>query len=141
MARTFTRAVLVLLSLTLVTSCGRAVTVTPPQSTPDPACTALFETLPDELGGDRRLTISPATDRTAAWGAPPVVWRCGVEEPAGLREGAQLVEVNGADWLPEELSDGVRFTSAGPQPRIEVTVPSEYPSPAAFLGAFRVSEQ
>ena len=128
------------IGLVAVSGCGRAVTVAPPDPSFSNACAPYFEALPDELGGERRLTINPETGQTAAWGVPPVVWRCGAATPPGLTRDAQLVEVNGAQWFPEELSDGARFTSVGAQPAIEVTVPAQYPSPVAFLGAFQTPD-
>jgi len=133
-------AVGVAVGLVAISGCGRAVTVTPPEPAFASACTPYFAALPDELGGERRLTIDPETGQTAAWGAPPVIWRCGVASPVNLADDSQLVEVAGSQWFPEELSDGARFTSVGSEPAIEVTVPSEYPTPVAFLGAFRTPD-
>jgi hypothetical protein len=126
--------------LIILVGCGREVTVAPPDPTSAIGCAVLFESLPSELGEERRLTVTPETEQTAAWGAPPLIWRCGVAAPTAFGTGSQLVEVNGTDWFPEELSDGVRFTSVEAQPNIEITVPSVYPAPASVLGAFKVAQ-
>lgn len=114
--------------------CGRTVTVQPPA---DPGtaqeCQALQDDLPDTFAGERRLSVSPASTQTAAWGSPAIVWRCGVGVPAAYGAEAQLIEVNGTTWLPQELESGVRFTTIGKTPGIELTVPSIYPSPAGLL--------
>ena len=43
--------------------------------------------------------------------------------------------VNGIDWLPEQLSNGYRFTTSGRAYYIEVTVPSDYAPEAGVLTA------
>ena len=39
-------------------------------------------------------------------------------------------------WIPEELSDGTRFTSFGTEPAIEVLVPDAYAPEGLLLPAF-----
>ena len=113
--------------------CGRTVTVQPPDdSTVADRCQVLKEDLPDTFAGERRLSVSPDSVQTAAWGSPAIVWRCGVG-PTTVDPNSQLVEVNGTTWQPEELESGVRFTTLGKTPAIELTVPSIYPSPAGLL--------
>jgi len=68
-------------------------------------------------GGDASSAL------TAAWGATPVVLRCGVGRPGALTATSQLTTVDGVDWLPERLQHGVRFTAIGRVAYVEVTVP------------------
>lgn len=113
--------------------CGRTVTVQPPGDIASAErCQALKEDLPDTFAGERRLSVNPDSAQTAAWGSPAIVWRCGVVTDAA-DPNSQLIEVNGTTWQPEELESGVRFTTVGQAPRIELTVPSIYPSPAGLL--------
>ncbi|MGL5931266.1 MAG: hypothetical protein ACRCY8_20230, partial [Dermatophilaceae bacterium] len=45
-------------------------------------------------------------------------------------------EVDGVGWIPEELSDGIRFTSFGTDPAIEVLVPDSYAPEPLLLPVF-----
>jgi hypothetical protein len=119
----------------LVASCGRAVLVNPAQVSPETAaaCGRIADTLPAELAGATRLETHPDPGTTAAWGAPAIVWRCGVDLPPGYDKTSQLVAVNGRDWFAEELTAGTRFTAVGRDPVVEVTVPADYGSAAGVL--------
>ena len=115
--------------LILSGGCGTgAVDVAPPS--PDgsatTACTALAESLPDAVRDGERRQTSPTSELTAAWGDPAVVLRCGVSSPAAYEPTAELVEVNGVEWFPEELERGYRFTTFGRSAFVEVTVPDDY---------------
>ncbi len=68
--------------------------------------------------------MTPASVRTAAWGSPAVVLRCGVWEPAGLGDTSQLIEVDGVDWFLVERPATYVFTTVGRRPFVQVRVPS-----------------
>ncbi len=87
---------------------------------------ALVDDLPDAVQEGERRPTSPESDLTAAWGDPVIVLRCGVSSPAAYDPTAQLVEVNGVEWFPEELEHGYRFTTFGRSAFVEVTVPDRY---------------
>jgi hypothetical protein len=70
----------------------------------------------------------------AAWGDPAVVARCGV--PGLGPTDTECLEVDGAGWIPEPLSDGTRFTSFGTDPAVEVLVPADYAPEPLLLPAF-----
>lgn len=55
-----------------------------------------------------------------------MVLRCGVPSPAAYEPTAELVEVDGVEWFPEELERGYRFTTFGRSAFVEVTVPDDY---------------
>ena len=135
--RTANAQILVALCLTLLilVGCGRSVAIEP--GTNDPAdvrvCQELARNLPDVVGGDRRVSIDQDNGTTAAWGGPPILWRCGVPRPTGLEPTSQLLTVNGVDWLPQQLSAGTRFTTVDRPPYLEVTAPDTYPAPAQLL--------
>lgn len=128
-----TRALAVLLLLPGTAACGRAVTVDPPPAAATAACEALAAALPQTLRGEPRLAVTPDTGTTAAWGTPAIVWRCGVPRPTALAPTSQLVAVDGVDWFPELLSEGVRFTTVGRQPATELSVPAAHPNAAELL--------
>ena len=84
------------------------------------------QALPEKVDDTDRRDTTPRTSRTAAWGDPPVVMRCGVERPKGLTITAQLNTVNGIDWLVETRDGGHVFTSVGRAAYVEVVVPAEH---------------
>ncbi|MGO4340729.1 hypothetical protein [Pedococcus sp. 2YAF34] len=64
------------------------------------------------------------------WGDPAIIATCGWP-PLGPTPD-QCLDVDGVDWVAEPLSDGVRFTTFGRDPAIEVLVPHAY-DPAPLL--------
>lgn len=120
------------LAVTLA-GCGRDVAVPAPDS-PSPACLDL--TLPDTVNGaGHRPTSEPGT---AAWGEPPITWRCGIPRPAALTADATLLDVDGVAWLPVTAQGGdvfyaVNWPTQESPVYIEVAVPSQYSAPADVL--------
>lgn len=115
--------------------CGAgAVSVEPPL--PDghvaQACADLVDTLPSALDEGERRDVSPESDYVAAYGDPAIVLRCGVSEPAEYGPTAELVVVNGVDWLPVEQADRVAFYAPGRVAWVRVDVPSAY-APGTFV--------
>lgn len=119
----------------LLAGCGRAVPVTPAEvdEATQQKCAELAQTLPTELAGQRQIETMPDPDTTAAWGAPALVWRCGVPQPETFTSTSQLVEINEVDWYPQVLTGGYRFTSVNSDPRLELTVPGGYADPAEIV--------
>ena len=105
--------------------CATPVALPPPAS-PPLACAALDAELPTRVAGQDSRPTDPESTVTAAWGDPPISLRCGVPVPTAYRPTSQLLTINGVDWLPEPLTDGVRFTSIGRVANVEVTVPAAY---------------
>lgn len=100
------------------------------------ACAALVEELPAELVEQRRR--EPAVGYGAAWGDPPIVLRCGVDEPAGFEATSACQIVNGVAWfIPDEQITGepedLVMTTVGRTPTVEVALPSAYFPPAAAM--------
>jgi hypothetical protein len=118
--------------LAVLAGCGlardAAVEVAPPAPTPAAArlCRNLADHLPATVDGTDRRDVSPASPYVAAWGDPAIVLRCGVARPRALQPSAELVTVNGVDWLPEQQDDGYRFTTAGRAAYVEAWVPARY---------------
>jgi hypothetical protein len=98
---------------------------------PGGGCAALHHGLPSEVDGRSARDVTPASDRTAAWGSPAVVLRCGVRSPAGLAATSELVEVDGVDWFLDERASAYVFTMVGRVRFVEVRVPSSVPRTTA----------
>lgn len=69
-----------------------------------PACGAVLRAVPDTLRTHgvhlpRRELAAPAPAATVAWGAEPIVLRCGLPRPAELTPTSALRVVNGVQWL------------------------------------------
>jgi hypothetical protein len=102
------------------------------------ACEAAMPRMPETVGG------RPASDSFVAergdprdirvWGDPPIIATCGW--PAMGPTPDQCLDVDGVDWVAEPLSDGVRFTTFGRDPAIEVLVPHAYDPAPLLLPAF-----
>jgi len=97
--------------------------VVPPEG-PGRGCAALHHALPSEVDGRSSRDTTPASTRTAAWGSPAVVLRCGVVRPAGLTPTSELVEVNGVAWFLDERPAAYVFTATGRSAYLQVRVPS-----------------
>ena len=82
--------------------------------------------LPDTLADQSPRETDPTGPLVAAYGDPPIVLRCGVDQPAALEPTSQLVTVNGVDWFAEPLTNGYLFTTVGRVADVEVAVPSDY---------------
>ena len=104
--------------------------VVPPDG-PRRGCTALQHDLPSEVDGRSSRDTTPASTRTAAWGSPAVVLRCGVARPAGLTATSELVEVNGVAWFLDERPSAYVFTATGRTAYLQVRVPSPVDRTAA----------
>lgn len=89
-------------------------------------CAQVAQALPKLVDNTERRDTTPPTDRTAAWGEPPVILRCGVERPANLQSTSQLNTVNGIDWLVDPQGGGHVFTTVGRAAYIEVVVPAAH---------------
>jgi hypothetical protein len=108
------------------------VEVTPPPSTA--GCEQADAAWPHEVSGLARRDTSPSAPNVAAWGDPAVIALCGV--PALPPTTEECVSVSGVDWVAHRLSDGVRFTTFGTDPAIEVLVPEAYAPEPLLLPAF-----
>jgi hypothetical protein len=98
---------------------------------PATGCRRLHDALPGSLDGRDRADTRPASVRTAAWGDPPVVLRCGVGRPAGLTATSQVVEVDGVEWYLTEPAPPYVFTTVGRGSYLQVRVPRSVPRSAA----------
>lgn len=117
----------------MLVGCGGPVEI----ATPDladaerEACEAFVADLPPELADQEAVEVEPDDALGGAYGDPPIVVRCGVEEPDGFGPGVPCEVANGVRWhIPtEQYDDSARdltLTSAWTEPRVEVFVPQEY---------------
>lgn len=109
-----------------------AVEVTAPspsgQSTAE--CRHLLDVLPSTVDGHDRRDVEPAKALAAAWGDPPIVLRCGVHKPAGLKPTSRCPTINNVGWFADKHAKKWVFTTIGRSTYVEVTVPKDY-APAA----------
>ncbi|MCW2787758.1 MAG: hypothetical protein JWP56_61 [Aeromicrobium sp.] len=124
------RLLLAALPLLLVAGCSRGLDVdaypTEPGTRVD--CKALFADTPREVAGEDSILV--ADDNAIAWGSPPIILRCGMEQPSTLTATSQCFLVDGVDWFAETTADGYLFTTIGRRHYVSVEVPKEY-DPAA----------
>ncbi|QNG19253.1 DUF3515 domain-containing protein [Rhodococcus triatomae] len=77
-------------------------TVPAPQAD-SPECTAVIDSLPDEVGDFRRAElVDPAPDAAAAWqreDSEPIVLRCGLDRPLEFDQASPLQVVDGVQWF------------------------------------------
>ncbi|MDQ1621159.1 MAG: hypothetical protein QOE19_3728 [Actinomycetota bacterium] len=102
----------------------------PPSQVPSGAervCTVLHGALPQRLDGRPSVTVSPRSPYTAAWGGPPLVLRCGVAKPAGLRATSEVIDIDGVEWFLVQTDDAYVFTTVGRVAYVEARVPSSVP--------------
>ena len=118
------------LTLTLLAGCGGTLDVDtyPTVEGTEVDCKALLADVP-RVVADRQAR--EVTNRiAAAWGDPPIILRCGVEDPEALKPTSQCFDVNGVGWLAETTADGHLFTTIGRAFNVSVEVPDAY-DPAA----------
>jgi hypothetical protein len=116
-----------------LTGCS-ATKVTDPAEAESAACRSAAVHWPKTVGGQPLQPTSSSSNSVRAWGDPAIIARCGVA-PIGPSTDPCLA-VSGIDWVAHQLTDGVRFTTYGRAPAIEVLVPSEYKPEPLLLPAF-----
>ncbi|MCW2770343.1 MAG: hypothetical protein JWR27_1776 [Aeromicrobium sp.] len=124
------RILLAALPLLLVAGCSRGLDVDayPTERGTRLDCKAMNADAPRKVAGEDSILV--ADDNAVAWGAPPIILRCGVERPAALLPTSQCFLVDGVDWFAETTADGYLFTTIGRRFFVSVEVPKEY-DPAA----------
>ena len=111
-----------------------SIDVADPAEAGSAACRSAAALWPTTVGGQARQPTSSSSEAVRAWGDPAVIARCGVA-PIGPTTD-QCLTVSGVDWVAHQLTDGVRFTTYGRSPAIEVLVPGAYKPEALLLPAF-----
>ncbi len=124
----------------LLSGCGGSlVEVSPPQFSD--GCEKAMTSWPDRVAGqdERGVRLDGGagpvhSGQAKAWGDPAVIATCGW--PALGPTDKECLDVDGVYWVVEPLSDGVRFTTFGRAPAIEVLVPDAYKPEPLLLPAF-----
>lgn len=113
-------------ALLLVAACspGLDVDTYPTEPDTDISCKSLFADAPQQVAGEDSILVDG--DNAAAWGAPPIVLRCGVERPAIFDEGPQCDLIGDVGWVAESTADGFVFTTFGRRFHVSVEVPDDY---------------
>ena len=99
----------------------------------EPACASAAARFPVTVSGLAARGTN-ADGATQAWGNPAIIARCGMA-PLAPTEVA-CIDVDGVGWIPQDLSDGTRFTTFGTDPALEVLVPRSYAPEPLMLPAF-----
>ncbi|MGC1208375.1 MAG: DUF3515 family protein [Ornithinimicrobium sp.] len=119
----------------LSSGCSSAIKVVPFEGADEnPACTQIAEQWPTTVGGQSARVTAVDSDTVAAWGDPAIIARCGAPILGPTTE--QCLDIAGIDWVAVTLDDGVRFTTFGRDPALEVLVPDAYTPEALLMPAF-----
>lgn len=125
----------VLAAVGLTAGCTSAVKVVPFDGADANAACRDVATLWPSTVADQPLRVTAVdSDTVAAWGDPPIIARCGAPILGPTPD--QCLDVAGIDWIAVPLDDGVRFTTFGRDPAIEVLVSSAYATEALVMPAF-----
>jgi hypothetical protein len=134
--RTTTTGLLVLgVAGGLLSGCSSVVHVSPPVHANE--CDSATPKWPAEVAGQgtRAVDTDGGTKGDAsAWGDPAVIATCGW--PALGPTDKECLDIDGVYWVVEPLSDGVKFTTFGREPAIQVLVPDAYKPEPLLLPAF-----
>lgn len=112
-----------------VTGCSRAVSVQAPPVSAD--CEQVLAAAPIRVLEELQRETTPAEAAAVAWGDPPIVLVCGVQ--VEVAPDAQVIEVNGVEWVAQVVEEGSVFTSFRTAPTIQVRVPAAYRPEAEVL--------
>lgn len=122
----------------VLSGCSSAVEIAPAPQAESEVCREVASAWPDSAGGNARQEVSDAS-AGAAYGDPAIIARCGVPALAPTTE--DCIEVDGMGWVAQKLSDGMRLTTFGRDPAIEVLVPSTYAPETLLLPAFTAAAE
>ena len=110
------------IAIGLLTSCSRPVAVQAPTVGAD--CEPLLAAAPIRLLGELQRETTPRDSAAIAWGDPPIVFVCGAATPTAAD--AQVITVEGVDWVAEQTQQGTVFTTLDFEPTLQMRVPAEY---------------
>jgi hypothetical protein len=115
-------ALIASVSVLALTACSRPVAVQAPESSPE--CKPVLSTAPIRLLGELQRETTPRDAAAIAWGDPPIVLVCGIDHDAP--PDAQVLTIEGIDWVAEATDAGTVFTTLSQVPTIQVRVPVDY---------------
>lgn len=105
-----------------VAACSAPVSVQAPSTTSQ--CEEILSTTPIRLLGELQRETRPRDAAAIAWGDPPIVLVCGIDH--SVPPDAQVITVEGVDWVAEQSDAGTIFTTLGLEPALQVRVPAQY---------------
>jgi hypothetical protein len=96
-------------------------------------CHDVSTRLPGSLadGVERRRT-APDEGTTAAWGDPPITFRCGTGPGRALDD---LYEFDGVQWAMHDTGASRTWTTRGRAVEVQVVIPDHYDGQAELLGS------
>lgn len=115
-------ALIVTVSAVALSACSRPVAVQAPESSA--ACQSVLSAAPIRLLGELQRETTPRDAAAIAWGDPPIVLVCGVNH--GVPPAAQVITIEGVDWVAEATDAGTVFTTLSQTPTIQLRVPVDY---------------
>lgn len=115
-------ALFVTVSAIALSACSRPVSVQAPE--PSAACESFLSAAPIRLLGELQRETTPRDAAAIAWGDPPIVLVCGIDHDAP--PDAQVITIEGIDWVAQESDAGTVFTTLSQAPTIQVRVPVDY---------------
>lgn len=120
-------------TLLVVAACspGLDVDTYPTEKHTSVDCKALFADVPRSVDSEDSILVSG--DNAVAWGAPPIILRCGVEKPSALTRSSACYPVKDVGWFAETTADGFLFTTIGREFYVSVEVPGAYDPPVDAL--------
>lgn len=123
------------LAALLLSGCSTSVKAAPFEGADsNPGCRSVVALWPTTVGGQSSRVTAANSFTVAAWGDPAIIARCGAAVPEPTT--TQCLDIAGVDWVAERLEDGVKFTTYGREPAIEVLVPEAYATEALVMPAF-----
>ncbi|MGB3257885.1 MAG: hypothetical protein WBA72_07845 [Ornithinimicrobium sp.] len=117
------------------TACSSAIKVVPfDGADADESCLQLADRWPTTVGGQSARVTAADSTTVAAWGEPAIIARCGAPILGPTTD--PCLDIAEVDWVAVPLDDGVRFTTFGRDPALEVLVPDVYTPEALLMPAF-----
>lgn len=138
-------------ALALVAGCSGPVEIEGHDVDPETraACASFLADLPETVGDQGEVEVTPDDALGRAWGDPAIVITCGVPEPKEFDEFSLCDEVNGVGWfVPDDAvaelngagsnaasapTEAVVLTVITHEPQIRVEVPAEHRPPADVM--------
>lgn len=115
-------AIIASVGILTLSGCSRPVAVQAPATTF--ACEPVLAAAPIRLLGELQRETTPREAAAVAWGDPPIVIVCGIEFETP--PDAQVLTIEGVDWVVEMTEAGSVFTTVSSQPTVQVRVPVAY---------------
>lgn len=120
----------------MTAGCARPVAVDAPPRSDE--CAETLASTPIRILGELQRETSPADVSAVVWGDPPIVLVCGID--SSIPADAQVINVNGIDWVAQTSTEGTVFTTFDRSPTLQMRVPSAYRPEAEALTELALSD-